>query len=1221
VIFQPTGQLDDVRAAVGGFDPLAVATAAAALQVIPDNSWVQWRLEALAGLAAGHARRAGQRGLDVGELRRLLTEGSLASMAGVAEDPFEEPFAEEVAFHGGSFLVGAGMANDASYVHRLLSRALLLTEALPGPVRAELVQLGWAALAVSDAALRGAGLQRNAQPTGSAGELVIPPAEDLVRLQQAMAFSLNDLSGLVRGGVDVLEPLIADAGDVSLSDAGLHGGGGDRFPLLRAGDWVVLARPFGILTALRHRMAPRACEEIGTKCVSDVFGLAVDNDVADALHHLMLRPELTHRRDARKPFTEMRARCDTDKVVVALVVTDDFEGMREDNPHTLFASDRVEGLHQHLETVAVDAAADGDDVLGLVVVQAAGRAAAMGMRRPEPPNLTLKALTAANLDVIAFLEANDPLALWKFAKASDVLVEDTRMQMFSPLDGYGVYRDAERSFAGYRDATLVLVPPGAGAEQKREMRAARDRHGEPGVDGKLREVERTDLEEARAGDVYHCLSCLREGRLVRFVGGAPIGLWASGPQDDLEASWDVVEAAAYWLGELREPMAERLTALATKVRCVQVEVALGDRDFWLRGGPDPDGDDPGSAEVLGRAEARITPGPALLRLIPQPDNAGERLLVGLLVDALDGIARRHGLPSVAKDERAAIVDAAATLGVKKHLLFLPVDANPMMERADDRARTVQEADLTAARVSLGDHLREVLGYRSEHIPHERRNEVLHSSVKFLFGAVRRVVEGVRSDGLLEQLMAANERLIAQSEHRRTILPAREATYPLAVGELREEVARTNQASVCCRFLVEYAAAQPPHGAARWSMARYDEALASASVLVDWGNLSDAVRGDLTTMDLLVRDDGQLRLVEYDRYEAGRGAFYGTHIEAERERSRRGFAQRFSTTAGTGSMDRLLWLDSTVESEAGVTLTELGETLVAANIVARELDRDVVVLPRAEALATLAEVLERPVERLEPGVSYLSMGPRDDFLRPPTGRPSDTYPWLFARRWSYNRRPFVVREREDGGDLLWGRRQVVQAMNVLIGQMTSGRYQALAESAALRSKLGGLAKEDGAAFECKVAALLRKDGHYDVSENVKRLGTERLQRSSGETLGDIDVLVADRAARTLWAVECKNLSGALTAAEVAREMSDHFGAAGTTSVTKHAERVGWLEARVHAALERLGIEDSLDGWSVRGIFVTGRPVHAPYIDDVPVDVVPVDELLAYIQSARSPSRST
>lgn len=90
-----------------------------------------------------------------------------------------------------------------------------------------------------------------------------------------------------------------------------------------------------------------------------------------------------------------------------------------------------------------------------------------------------------------------------------------------------------------------------------------------------------------------------------------------------------------------------------------------------------------------------------------------------------------------------------------------------------------------------------------------------------------------------------------------------------------------------------------------------------------------------------------------------------------------------------------------------------------------------------------------------------------------------------------------------------------------------------------------------------------------------------------------MLAADRRTRIIWAIECKDLSGAVTAAEITREMSDHFRAAGATSVTKHSERVDWLRERISGALDRLGIEDELQhGWRVHGLLVTGRPVIAP-----------------------------
>lgn len=1228
MIFKEPSQFDDTRSVLGGFEPLAVATAVAGLHVVGGNAGAIWRLEVLAGLAAEQPRRPAQRALDSASLRRMLTEGGLASAASIAEDPFEELLTEEIAFHGGSHLVGAGISVDSPYTLRLLLRAFLLRGALPRKLAVELRHLAEAALIVSDLALRRAGLGRNALPDGAPGQLVVPAEEELSFLQRAMAFRVDDLRKVLsHGDVDVLEPLIVDLGSRQFSDAKLRDGAVDRWPLLRAGEWIVLVRPFSVCTALRHRIVHRAMEESGHEFAAALFGTEVADDVADALRRMTLSPQIVQRRDASTLFTEMHARCDTDKIVAALVLSDDFRGLDERSPYTNFDTrPHLDTVHVHLEALATRAADDGDEVLGLIVGQAAGRSVFVATQREQAPNLTLKGITAADLDVIGFLESGDPLGLWKFARAPRVLERVTQMTMFSPLDGYGAYRDNERSFAPFREATAVMVEPASGADYRREARAARDRHGAPDAAGNVREVERENPEEARQGEFYFSAEMIREGTLARFVGGAPVGLWVVGPHEDFDLPLDVIDTVAYWLAELREPMRELIAELARTLQCLQFEVTFEDRAFWLGSGPDPGSGDAGGVEVVGAGAVRLTLSSEIKRLVPAEHNAADRLLVGLLVEGIAAVAGERGVGgAVTEAQRAAIVDAAAPLGVKKHLLSFAADDRPMMEPAGGRARPVQEADLTAARFAVGEHLRVTFGYRNEQVPHERRNEVLRSAVSFLFGEVRRVIDEVSPDDLLESLMTANERLIADSEHRRTILAAREATYPASAVELRDEVARANQAAVCCRFLVEYAAAQPPSGCARWSMSRYDEALACASGLLDWGNLSDAIHGELTTMDLLVRDDGQLRLVEYDRYETGRGAYFDVYLEEDRERSRRRFASEPRRAADEAStLEPLRRLDPYVEAEAGVKLTELGELLVAANLVARDRDVQVVALPRAEAIANLAEILEWPGEfaeratRISAGIAYLSMGPRGDFLAPPGGKAPDTYPWLFARPWSYNRRPFVVRQRDADEEVLWGRRHVVQDMHILIGQMTSGRYQALAETSVLRRELGRHAREDGAAFEREVARVLRDDGRLAVAERVGRLGDERIQRAPGQSLGDIDVLAGDASTRTLWALECKDLSGAMTAAEIAREMSEHFRAIGSTSMTKHAERVAWLEARVPAALNLLGLTGAED-WSVRGLFVTGRPVHAPYIEDVAFPIVSLNQLAAHVGKAPASQR--
>lgn len=214
---------------------------------------------------------------------------------------------------------------------------------------------------------------------------------------------------------------------------------------------------------------------------------------------------------------------------------------------------------------------------------------------------------------------------------------------------------------------------------------------------------------------------------------------------------------------------------------------------------------------------------------------------------------------------------------------------------------------------------------------------------------------------------------------------------------------------------------------------------------------------------------------------------------------------------------------------------------------------------------------------------------------------------------HNRRPLVIREQPTQ-QVLWGQRHVVQSLNILFGQLTSGKFQHLAESPALQRALGELANRKGHEFEDRVAETLRARRRYAVKQDVRRLGEDPLQRANGQTLGNIDVLVGDPKTRRLWAIECKDLHGGLSTAEVVREMTEHFRQAGTTSVTKHLERVEWLREHSDAALELLEIDSSAgEDWKVEGLIVTGRLTMAPHIDDVPFEVVAVDDLVAFLEN--------
>jgi len=1209
----PNADHETVRQALMRFNPLALASAFAALQVLPDNAMGNWRLGLLAGMVADLSSAGEFEKLTKDDLYALVNEGSVAEAAKIVEDPPEGPFTEEVVFYGGSYLVGEGLGECDAYTVRRLAGACFGPGALPAALQAELRDCWVAALTICDAALRRAGLQRNLEPEIRRG-IEIPELGRLIELQKEMTFGPERLGRMMPPQfIDALEPLVAEIGETPFDDQQLMDGAADRWPFLRSGKWIVLARPMALLSALRHHLSLRIAEECGPERLAELFGAAVDRDALTSLRRMGMAPEQKAKREGSGGFSEIEATFDEEKTLHALVLTDDFEGLSSEEPYTVWdGSASVEAIDRRLGEIESESEKAGETPLLLLVMQAAGRRALLLAPGDGEQEVPLILLTAADLETIAVIEAENPLALWKFASAVSRLGASTHIRTSSMLDVYGAYQDGGRSFGSAGETNLVGFMPGYAGPERIVAARARDRHGVARPGNTLREVERrTTPAELDVHDrIYYELGFAGR-RLSISVAGVPLGLWVSGPEGDVSRTFDAVESVAYWLGELCEPLVGLFTDLSEQLPALEVLVDFEAPEFWFEGGEDPGSDSFGSVEVIDHERVTLRLGAALRRTLPQADNAAERELVALLLQALAALAEGLEVEAPSAEGRATVRDAVAPLGIKKHLILMPGELNRAIAEPQGPPRTVQEADRSEVRYRLGQRLGEKFGYRDTDVPQGERNEILNQAVEILFQEITTTLEGFRSEGLLELLMAMNERLIAISEHRRAILPARLATYPQAALRLREESAEANLAAICARFLVEYSAAAAPSGEAAISLATYDGALAAAAELVDWADLSDAIHGELSQLGLRFDRDGILQSAGEDRYGSGRSLFFDRHIATERRKSERRWASRFEREENGEQPEWLTKLDPLFVLEAGVPLHILGETLIAANHVALTGGQDVVVLGRRQAVAALSEAIDREPEEIEKAVDYLALGPREAFLRPPDGGRADVYPWRYARRWSYNRRPFVRRIDVDGEEeLLWGQRQVFAAFNILYGQIESGRYQELATTPELKSVLGRLADQDGAEFEAWVAEKVEQLG-FAVARSVKRLDGKKLQRSSSEDLGDIDVLAADPARKTIWAIECKSLSGSLSSSEVVLEMTAHFDQAGTSSVTKHGERVAWLRKRMPAALERLGLPGDADGWELRGLIVTGRDAIAPFIDDLPFSCVPIFELAGFL----------
>jgi hypothetical protein len=1210
--------LKEVRETLSGLDPASVAAAAGALSLLPENGNRLGRLGHLAVLAGELAPGPPSR-IGRGRLGQLVNAGALARIAASQDDPYEDVLVEEVAFIGGPRRLGAGLAENAVYVLRrlmpsVLAPSVLAVDEISEDTRSELLTTIDAALRVSDRILRDVGPALHARPLPDDGTLTVPSAARLAAMSAAVTFTNDELDELA--GTDAraaLAPLIREAEHRSSPADWILKGEGDRWPLLAFGDTIVVAQPYGIAAALRHHILCAAAAEAGVGPVAVAFGESVDTNVRFSLARMEIDATVVRKRTADHAVTVFSAELDTGLTMCCAVVTDTMADLASGG---IYGHYRSHAENAAAERAFADAAAATDgQVLGLLVQQSAGRGSVAGLPRGAA-NLATMIIGAADLEMLALADPGDELAIWKFVSDSDALHDATRVTGFSTLDLYAIYRDQERSLRSFHEATMVVVTPGEGADIRCTATAGLDRHAAFYVDGTVREVER-DTAEPWDDHTYR-LSDVGEPRVVRHVGGAPVDLWVRGPEEQTGSGFGrLIDTVAYWLGELSDELIGELELLSEAAPCFTVDIDVADHDYWFALGESPDNDELGEYQ-LKRLGVEIRLGPMIRRLLPTADNAGERLLVGLLLDMLDEALQARGPTGISEQRKADVGNRVAPEGVKKHLLIIPGAGNELMERSGGNARLVKEADLTEARQLLGRALMHEFALpAAAQVPSAQRRKVVRRGVAYLLEVIREELAVCDPDGLLESLVAASERITADSEHARAILPAREATYPSAVSNarLREQAASFTQAGVCCRFLIECVAAQPPSGSAPWSLRRYDRLMALCAVMLAWAYLDDAYQFEMSDNDVLINSDGELRLVDLDRYERGRSVFYDQYLEGQRRLASDVFALRFAGAGRDATPSPVLTrVDPAMQAEAGVSLTDLRELLHAANGYARSLDAEVVAVDRARAITELAKFLEWDTDTVDKGVTYLTMGARAELLKPPIGGVADVIPSRFARRWSLNRRPFIER----GDQLVWGRRQVLVALRVIFTQVFSGRFQALAETDELRDVLSAVGSEAGYAFEKEVADVV--DGHVDVVRlSVTTVNGHKIARDNGEALGDIDVLVADQAHKLVAAMEVKDLAGALTPTEVAGELKEHFDISPGTSSSKHRERTDWLAGHIGDVLAELSITSDPTGWRVVGVFVTSTSVMAPHIKDTDFDIVSARNVLAWLDDQRAASK--
>ncbi len=1220
----PQQQRDTAIAALAGLDPLDVPAAIAALQLLPENVNALFRLEAAAGVAATVARTDGGAVISDGAALAWVNRPIFSGPA----DPFNNVFTDEFLFHYGSFTIFPGLREDAFYIVRMLARAVLHSRGnLPAQFFQLAQNLAAATLMIGDAVARKARLHRGIDPERRPNSYAVAPASrPLAELKEAVSFTADKLA-------DWLDPLTADALAAlvqSLPAAAavdlppmtpLHR------PILNHGDRYVVAAPHFLLPALVHALLELARERDQLEVVASHFHDAVYASVLQSAHYF----DWDEIDAGIAPLEGLRAHesvfmFDRDKLAHVLLLTDDLASFDGDPFSAWDAQALAPAVEERLDQVRDHLLAlpqQPEQVLQLIVVQGLDRPSLFALEDGTEPAPRL-VLTAADLETIALLDGGRRLLLWKYAHARHRFLDRTHAVGGSELDLFHLYRSNDDSFYLFDEALPdvgFVLPAGVGA-LRLEAQRKRDLHGAPYiVNNALVEVMLTQPQ--REIPIYMVMPPPPGGRRALLVEGYDLPVWIIGPAQLADRRYgdryrQILETLAYWMWRFTPSLEELGERLAAGCHQLWLEVELEPDEAWF-GGVDAvagaQAEDVIACVAISRCRLGVRLRAGFLGLVDREDNEGERdlmrrVLRGLV--AVEALGRDDGGPLLDDAAIEAAVEEHAPLGLQKVIVLLDAGADPTLDdRGLPEARFAQGHDEAVAMDELGEHLIGGLGLPVGRVAPERRTEVLKAAVAFHLRQLEELIATLSPDGLLEWLVLANEALVSDFNRMRVETPTKDACYG-DVGDISEQLAKrlpkSSVASVANRFLIEYVAAQPPSGTRPMSHALYDRLLALATQLHNRGYFSDLIHFQLEDAPVSVLPSRRLGVGRDTRFMKGREAFLHQFARGEVARSVDRFPRLWQREEPGAAPDVAAY-DAALAEELGFTLTEMGALFAAIIEAAYDRDGETKVALVSELMDELEQGLGWPRDRVERAFDLLALRPRAQFA--PPGDPfrlEDIYPWRFNRTLSYVRRPLVVRPSDRGDEVVWGVRHCYVAHQYFGGLVIDGYLKA--QSPGMRLLIGRLRNEDGRQFNNSVTDLFEQQEGMIVRSQVKKIGSLRIERTRGEDLGDVDVLVADPAAHRLRAVETKDLAIARTPAELSNELAETFQSTNDhqAAIDRHVERVDWLREHLTEVLDWLGLGTEESGvWNVEGLMVLDIELMSPYLVDPPLPVITYREL--------------
>ncbi|MGE4053425.1 MAG: hypothetical protein AB7F99_01395 [Vicinamibacterales bacterium] len=1087
---------------------------------------------------------------------------------------------------------------------------------LSGDFKAAAHDLTITALTLSDLCIARADIADDVKPHASPTDaLAIPSGQRLERLRRAVTVFPDDQARIPSSGVPMLvalDPLVCRGGSGPELPRTLDELPAYLTPFVDIDGTLVLVAASSLPAALTHALVAMAVRLGEVDALATRFKIAVFQNVDESLEQLDCTRLGEPRRplDTRLPAIEAAYRLDADKVLVLLCLTDP---LAEYDPATISGmwslgdlDEAVTAWVRSQEHTFAAATPPVNDLLALVVTQSPSRTFALGL--PKFSYATPMVMVAGDLEVIARVEHARSLVLWQFATASDRIRDQAKVMAFDPLDEFAYWRGNKYTYYSTDGPppTLFSFAPGLALDLRIEAKDALGIHGLPAPD------RAATTEVVRFHGPRVPIYAQRPGldrRLALAVEGQPLLLWVRAARVSEDARFNriiygFVDFVAYWVWQFAPYLNRALRRLTERFDSLLFEVDVIESPGWFE---DPADGTPLRIERtdLGFSIAFLE---GSMNLLNTADNAGERQLMRAILQAInmgaiDVNGDGHSAEEAALDEA---IDLHAPLGAKKKLVILDGEAALSLNDVGlPPYRPLQPAATEALR-ETESRLIDQLGLAVGPIDDPAVVDTLNRVVKILFARYEMLVSTLAPEGIIEWLIAQDERLNYQQEYLKKLIPTRIACFG-TVPEILEELAHAEPelatTAIAHRFFIEYVAARPPNGVRPFSLSVYDEVIALGSYLIGTALDSDSIKYGLSEIQITVLESRRLGRSQ-SAYQQAVQDFAARSLAERLVRSTASFASMWSAEESDDDSRPVSPIpaddfEKATLAEFGLSLQDIGRFLQFFLDIGTDQSGTVKRLPALDARRAACRSLGWEDSKVDLALNLLSLSPRDEFLRPAMGfQLTDVYPWRFNRRLSYLSRPFIVWMDNGTGieDVSWGQRALLRTNDYVFRQVIEGRSPA--HSDAMQRLRGRIANIDGARFNSRVAEMYKANSDLIVKRGVTGIGTLRIARESGQALGDVDVLVVDPRSKSMYAIETKDFSTSRNPAEFRSE-----GEKLSKAIEIHQERVDWIEAHLAEVLTWLNIRvEQASRWAILPLIVVSDEAFTPILRRLSMPVI-------------------